>query len=113
MAVSVFLFVDELILGKREKDIKKFGEFLLQFLIRKDWQIKKGLKQMSEGQPIDPEYRYLFSFHTNITQAAGEKTAIENRHDFWRESFRYYLNNGKIKGDVEYQKRTGINPMAG
>lgn len=99
LAVSVFLFVIEMRELKREKEIREFVEFLIKFLKTKQWQVSKGLD-------INKEYREILNFQTSLTQAANEKTAIQNRHDFWRNYFSYYKKNkGLIIGDEEYNKR--------
>jgi hypothetical protein len=59
---------------------------------------------------MDSEYQDLVNFQTNVTQAAGEKTAIQKRHDFWNEYFYYYKKEKMIKGDKEYQKNKKKNP---
>lgn len=103
IAVSTFLFVDELMELGREDDVASFKNFLIKFLKTKDWQIPRGLD-------MDLEYRDILNFQTRLTQAAGEKTAIQKRHDFWREYFTYFKETGKIKGDDEYQASTGKDP---
>ncbi|MBA4320879.1 MAG: hypothetical protein C0412_21015 [Flavobacterium sp.] len=104
LAVSVYLFVSDLIELKREKDINQFVEFLIKFLKTKEWQMSKGL-DMARA------YRDILNFQTSLTQAAGEKPAIEKRHDFWKDYFDYYKKKkGLIKGDEEYKKAERKNP---
>lgn len=93
LAVSVYLFISEL---NEEKDINKFIEFFIKFLKTKEWQISQGLD-------MDRAYRDILNFQTSLTQAAGEKTAIQKRHDFWKDYFAYYKKTGLIKGDEEYK----------
>lgn len=107
-AVSIYLFVSELIeLMKKEEikeEIKEFAEFFVKFLKTLKWQIPKGVK-------MDPEYYDLLRFQTNITQAAGERTSIQNRHGFLKEYFDIYKKEkGVIKGDKEYKQRTKKDP---
>ncbi|MFA6979350.1 MAG: DUF262 domain-containing protein [Ignavibacteriaceae bacterium] len=98
IAVSVFLFVNELLELKKEKEINDFVEFFLKFLKTRSWQVAKGID-------IDRAYRNILNFQTNLTQAAGEKTAIQNRHEFLGDYFDYYKKTGGIiKGDEEYNK---------
>jgi len=59
---------------------------------------------------MDPPYYDLLKFQTHITQAAGEKYAIQNRHDFLGEYFYHHKENNAIKGDGEYKGNTGIDP---
>jgi Protein of unknown function DUF262 len=103
IAVSVFLFISELIELNKEKDIDEFVSFLVKFLKTKEWQVTRGLD-------MNRAYREILNFQTSLTQAAGEKTAIQNRHDFWRDYFSYYKKEGLIKGDKEYEKVEGKNP---
>lgn len=104
IAISVFLFINELVQLKKEKDIDAFIEFFIKFLKTKEWQVTKGLD-------MNKAYREILSFQTSLTQAAGEKTAIQTRHDFWRDYFEYYQKHGAmIKGDKEFEKETGEDP---
>lgn len=100
IAVSLFLFVSELIDQGRENEIKQFAEFLVEFMRTLKWQIPKGVQ-------MDAEYHYLLDFQTYVTQAAGEKYAIQNRHDFLGRGFYYYKQEKAIEGDDEYFERTG------
>ena len=93
IAVSVYLFVSEL----DEKEIKHFVDFFIKFLKTKEWQVSLGLD-------MNRAYREILNFQTSLTQAAGEKTAIEKRHDFWRDYFSYYKKTELVKGDEEYKK---------
>jgi len=56
---------------------------------------------------MDEAYHYLLDFQTYVTQAAGEKYAIRNRHEFLNKSFYYYQKNNAIEGDDKYLKATG------
>jgi hypothetical protein len=104
IAVSVYLFVSELIEQGKEKEIKVFVEFFIKFLRTLKWQIPKGIE-------MDKAYYDLLKFQTNITQAAGEKTAIQKRHDFLNEYFYFYKKEeGLIKGDKEYKQETRKDP---
>jgi hypothetical protein len=103
IAVSIYLFVSELIeLGQRE-EIKEFVEFFIKFLRTLKWQIPKGVE-------MDKAYYDLLKFQTNIAQAAGERTAIQKRHDFLNEYFYFYRENGSIIGDKEYKQKTRSDP---
>ena len=99
LAVSVYLFVsEELISLTKEGEIDKFADFFIKFLKTKKWQIGLGLD-------MNRSYREILNFQTSLTQAAGEKTAIQKRHDFWRDYFKYFKEkNGLIKGDEEYKR---------
>lgn len=100
IAVSIYLFVSQLLDAGRETEIQQFVEFFEMFLRTLKWQLPLGVQ-------MDPAYYDMLKFQTNVTQAAGEKSAIERRHDFLREYFYYYKEIKKIKGDDEYQASTG------
>jgi len=104
VTVSIYLFVSDLIEQGKVNAIDLFVEFFEKFLKTIKWQIPKGVQ-------IHPAYHDLLNFQTNLTQAAGEKTAIEKRHTFLGEFFYYFeKTNGLIKGDEKYQKETKKNP---
>ena len=103
IAVSVFLFVSEMIDEDKKSDIEKFADFFVLFLKTLKWQIPRGVQ-------MDRPYHELLKFQTNITQAAGERSAVQKRHDFWQEYFHYYLKEKVIKGDKEYLKSTSTEP---
>ncbi len=102
IAVSIYLFVSQLLETGKEGEIKKFAEFFEMFLRTIKWQLPLGVQ-------MNPAYYNLLKFQTNVTQAAGEKSAIERRHEFLREYFYYYKDNTKIIGDDEYNKKKGNN----
>jgi len=103
LAVSVYLFVSELIQLERVTEITDFMHFLIKFLKTKEWQISKGLD-------MNRAYREILNFQTSLTQAAGEKYAIQQRHDFWRAYFSYYQETKMIKGDEDFIKSEGKKP---
>jgi len=105
IAVSVFLFVSDLIEQGKEDEIDQFVDFFIEFTRTLKWQISKGVQ-------MDEPYYDLLKFQTHVTQAAGEKYAIQNRHEFWREYFRYFKAEKAIKGDKEYFEKTGKSPDA-
>lgn len=92
IGVTVFFFINNLIVVGNEDNIKKFIKFLRVFLKRLKDQVGKGID-------IETRYRDLLKFQTYISQAAVEKYAIDNRQTFLEEYFDYYLKSGKIKGD--------------
>lgn len=103
LAVSVFLFINELIGLDKENEIDDFVNFLIKFLKTKEWQVSQGLD-------MNRAYRELLTFQTSLTQAAGEKKAIQNRHDFWKNYFSHYQKTEHIKGDEDYTKTENKNP---
>ena len=103
IAVSVFLFVCELIEQHKENEIEQFIVFFIKFLKTLKWQIPKGVQ-------MDEPYYDLLKFQTYVTQAAVEKSAIQKRHDFWHEYFHYYKEERKIKGDEDFLKTRDHDP---
>jgi hypothetical protein len=96
--------VYQLIEDKKEKDIPEFVDFFSKFLQTLRWQLPQGVK-------MHDAYYDLLKFQTNVTQAAGEKYAIQTRHDMLSEYFYYYKEKkGLIKGDQDYKKNTGQDP---
>lgn len=105
-AVSAFLFIwSELISHERTDDIEKFGDFLVDLTKALKWQAKKAKDMLS-----DPEYRQLLGFQSSLSQATGEASSFDFRQAFLAGYFDYYIQNGKIRGDIEYKDRTGSDP---
>ena len=100
MAVSVFLFISDLIDQERESESEQFIEFFIKLVQTLKWQIPEGV-QMHEA------YYYLLDFQNYVSQAAGEKYAIQNRHDFLDRNFYYYKQNNALEGDDKYFESTG------
>lgn len=106
MAVSIYLFISQLIEDNNEDQIKNFIQFFEEFLKTLKWQLPLGVN-------MDPAYHELLRFQTNVTQAAGEKSAIERRHEFLGEWFYYYREHHEIKGDEKYRENhIGKDPNA-
>lgn len=103
IAVSVFLFISEMIDQGKEKEIKKFERFFIKLVKTLKWQVSKGVH-------MDEVYHYLLDFQTYVTQATGEKYAVQRRYDFLDREFSYYKSNKVLKGDTEYLKATGRKP---
>ena len=101
--MSLYLFIDELVSLGKENEIKEFEDFLIIFLKTLRWQISKGVE-------MDSSYYDLLNFQNKFSQAAGEKTAIEKRHDFIKEYFYSYKEHEFIIGDKEYTKNNHIDP---
>jgi len=103
IAVSIYLFVSHPIQQNKADEIDQFIKFYEMFLRTLKWQLPLGVQ-------MHPAYHELLKFQTNITQAAGEKSAIERRHDFLDKYFYYYKQNNAIDGDDKYLEKTGIQP---
>jgi len=103
ITVSIFLFISDLIDQGKENEIEQFVDFFIKFMRTLKWQIPKGVQ-------MDEPYYDLLKFQTHVTQAAGEKYAIQNRHEFWSEYFYNFKTENVIKGDKEYSEKTGRSP---
>jgi hypothetical protein len=103
IAVSIYNFISQLIEQNKDNEISEFVKFFITFLKTLKWQLPKGVA-------MNKEYYDLLKFQTSISQAAGEKSAIEKRHDFLGDYFYYFKNEKLIKGDKEYKKATGKDP---
>ena len=100
LAVSLFLFVSDLIDQGRDSELDEFTEFLVKFLKTLKWQIPKGVD-------MDLAYRRLLDFQTYVSQAAGEKYAIQSRHNYLIKAFDFYKKNKSIEGDKQYESAHG------
>ena len=98
VAVSAVLFAWVRQMYRDEQLAKTYAEFLHTFLGRLRWQLAKGFS-------MDEEYRYLLEFQRHVTQAAVEKPAVQRRHEIIEELFKFWVNNGEIKGDAMFQAR--------
>lgn len=85
-----------------ESEAVRLGKFMKEFSRRLQWQIKKGLD-------VDSEYRYLVDFQKHVTQASVEKPAVTARAEVLEEEFTRWKKTGKLRGDEEYEKRTGLD----
>ncbi len=102
-AVSVFLFINNILIQNRDYELDEFAAFFSMFMKTLAWQIPKGIR-------MDSQYEELLKFQTYVAQAAGEKYAIRRRFDMWVEYFEYYKIEKCIKGDKEYAAETDNNP---
>ncbi|MGO9014000.1 MAG: DUF262 domain-containing protein [Dissulfurispiraceae bacterium] len=105
LAVSVYLFASELLDQGKETDLPHFVDFFILLFKTLKWQVPKGIN-------IDRPYQDLISFQSNISQAAGERTAIQRRHDFLNEYFYHFQKEHEIKGDKEYKEVMHKKPSA-
>jgi len=87
VAVSVYLFVEELHLSKKTALIPKFVDFFVKLIneidnnmeLLRNYQKPKNTKVMEE-------------FQKYILQASVEAYSIKRRHDFLKRAFDYYLD---------------------
>lgn len=96
VAVSAYLFVEELSVQKRVKLIKEFANFFTALLN----EIKHDLELLTKYQ--NPENTtVLEGFQKYISQASVEPYAIKRRHEFLKKAFEYYRSprgKGRIIG---------------
>jgi Protein of unknown function DUF262 len=96
VAVSAYLFCEELHVQKKTSEIGEFAEFYVKLLeeIRENLGILSGL-----NKPTNP--MVLEEFQKYISQASVESYAIKRRHMFLERAFKYFISprtKGKIIG---------------
>ncbi len=96
VAVSAYLFAEDLCVRGKEAEVTKFGTFYVKLLE----EIKNNLKLLSKyREPTNPTI--LEGFQRHISQASVEPYAIKSRDRFLAKAFEYYLDpktRGKIIG---------------
>ena len=94
VAVSAYLFVEELLLKRKVALVPKFVSFFVALLV----EIKNNLKLLTRYQ--NPENtEVLEGFQKYVSQASVEPYAIKRRHEFLNMAFQYYrspIGKGKI-----------------
>jgi hypothetical protein len=94
VAVSAYLFVEELYLHKKVGLIPDFVEFFLALID----EIKDNLDLLTEYQ--NPKNTaVLEQFQKYVSQASVEPYAIKRRHEFLKKAFQYY-RSPKGKGKI-------------
>jgi len=94
LAVSVYLFAEDLYLRKKVSLMTEFAEFTVALIN----EIKRNLNLLNRFENPD-NTQILESFQKYISQASVEPYAIRRRHEFLREAFDYYRSprgKGKI-----------------
>lgn len=79
------------------------ASFLDEFVHRLSWQVGKGLD-------VDHEYRYLTDFQRNVNQASAESYSVEARSQTLDEEYTRWLSTSKLRGDLEWEDRKGLDP---
>ena len=87
VAVSAYLFVEELYTNKEISLIPQFSEFYAKLLnvIKKNMTLLSKYKKPSNTKVMD-------EFQKFNLQASVESYSIKRRHDFLKEAFDYYMN---------------------
>ncbi len=94
VAVSAYLFAEELVVNKKERLIPKFAAFYVKLL----GEIKQNMDRLSHYEnPTNSTV--MEEFQKYVLQASVEGYSIKRRHDFLRKAFNYYRSTkGKIIG---------------
>ncbi len=94
VAVSAYLFAEDLCVRGKEAQVPRFGAFYVKLLE----EIKNNLKLLSKyREPTNPTI--LDGFQRHISQASVEPYAIKSRDRFLAKAFEYYLDP-KTKGRI-------------
>jgi hypothetical protein len=98
VAVSAYLFAEELHDQRKASDLKEFANFFVEFLD----EVKRNLTLLAKYE--NPENRVVLEqFQKYISQASVEPYAIRRRHAFLKKAFDYYRSprgKGKIIRDA-------------
>ena len=94
VAVTAYLYAEELIMEKRSKLLRNFAKFYLKLLD----EIKQNMKRIAKyDKPTNP--LVLEEFQKYVLQASVEPYSIKRRHNFVKKAFEYYLKP-KTKGQI-------------
>lgn len=94
VAVSAYLFVEELYMNDETASVLRFVKFYLKLLN----EIQKNMELLRQYKP--PENSVIMEeFQKHILQASVEPYAIRRRDEFLTKAFNYYLNS-KTKGEI-------------
>lgn len=90
VAVTCYLFVEELHKEQKYNLISKFARFYIKLLA----EIKSNMELLREYEkPKNP--KILEEFQKYVLQASVEAYSIKRRHEFLKKSFQYYLDSGE------------------
>lgn len=94
VAVTAYLYAEELFKGNRIDEMVKFAKFFMELLE----EIKDNLDLIAKyDKPTNPYV--IDGFQKYITQASVEPYSIKRRHEFVKSAFEYYLQP-KTKGKI-------------
>jgi hypothetical protein len=91
VAVSAYLFAEELYLRKKASAISAFAKFF-EALIK---EVKANLDLVAKYEQPTNTF-VLEQFQKYVSQASVEPYAIKRRHEFLEKAFAYYRTRGKI-----------------
>ena len=86
-----------------QAEASELARFIEEFVRRLNWQVRKGLV-------VDQEYHHLAEFQRYITQASAESYSVEARTEMLEEEFYFWKKMTKLRGDAEFEERTGLAP---
>lgn len=88
VAVSAYLFVEDLYINDKASSVPRFVKFYLKLLD----EIKKNMKMLSQYET--PENSTIMEeFQRYILQASVEPYSIRRRNEFLRKAFKHYQNS--------------------
>ncbi|MCK4788405.1 MAG: DUF262 domain-containing protein [Desulfobacteraceae bacterium] len=94
VAVTAYLYAEELYKEKRAAHMRQFAKFYLKLLD----EIKHDMDRIRRYEkPSNP--KVLEEFQRYVTQASVEAYSIKRRHEFVKKAFEYYLKP-KTKGQI-------------
>jgi hypothetical protein len=91
VAVSTYLFIEELVNSGKEKYVPKFIEFFLKFL-----EIKARNVAIMRNLGSPTHKNIILGFEKYIIQASAAANSIQRRHEFLRKMFKRYLDTNEI-----------------
>ncbi|MGO9090371.1 MAG: DUF262 domain-containing protein [bacterium] len=94
IAVSAYLFVEELYLNKKTALIPKFVDFFIKLINEID-----NNMELLRDYTRPENTRVMEEFQKYVIQASVEAYSIKRRHEFLKKAFQYYLDP-KTKGRI-------------
>jgi len=91
VAVSCYLFSEQLYQNNKENEIGDFASFYEELLN----EIKNNLRLINQYTPPSNPF-ILETFQKYIAQASVEANSIKRRHDFLEKAFEHYQRTGEI-----------------
>jgi hypothetical protein len=85
VAVSAYLFSEELCVSGKKKALPAFAKFLVSLM----QEVKDNLDLVSKYEPPDNTF-LLEGFQKYVSQASVEPYAVKRRHEFLGRAFNYY-----------------------
>ncbi len=93
IAVTAYLFVEELVVSQKGDLLPKFATFYVKLLE----EIKHNMERLRRyKKPSNP--MVMEEFQRHVLQASVEGHSIKRRHEFLKSAFDYYRSTGKIIG---------------